>query len=72
MLAKYRLGVRMIARLLTRRLKKRAPRLPEGVRIYAIGDVHGRSDLLDRLLSRIDAHIVANPTARQIPVLVAV
>jgi serine/threonine protein phosphatase 1 len=27
---------------------------PEGRRIYAIGDIHGRADLLDQLLGRID------------------
>lgn len=29
--------------------------LPEGERVYAIGDIHGRLDLLDELLQRIDA-----------------
>src|SRR4051812_35011716 len=29
--------------------------VPEGVRVYAIGDIHGRLDLLDRLLAMIDA-----------------
>ncbi|MDO8878753.1 MAG: metallophosphoesterase family protein [Pseudolabrys sp.] len=56
----------MIGRLLKRRRAKAAPRLPEGVRIYAIGDVHGRADLLDRKLSLIDAHIAAHPIARPI------
>lgn len=34
-----------------------APRatIPEGVRLYAIGDIHGRLDLLDTLLDMIDA-----------------
>lgn len=31
------------------------PRLPEGERIYAIGDIHGRTDLLDRAHAAIDA-----------------
>ncbi len=31
----------------------RAPATPRGVRVYAIGDVHGRLDLLDELLWRI-------------------
>ncbi len=38
--------------------KEAEPRLwavPEGERVYAIGDIHGRRDLLDMLLDRIDA-----------------
>jgi serine/threonine protein phosphatase 1 len=60
----------MIVRMLSRGRKKRPPRLPEGVRIYAIGDVHGRADLLDRMLSRIDAHMAAHPVVRPIHLLV--
>ncbi len=30
---------------------------PEGVRLYAIGDVHGRLDLLDAMHQRIEAEI---------------
>jgi serine/threonine protein phosphatase 1 len=33
------------------------PRLPEGVRIYAIGDVHGRADLLRETFDIIDADL---------------
>ncbi|MGB9026427.1 MAG: metallophosphoesterase [Rhodomicrobium sp.] len=29
--------------------------VPAGTRIYAVGDIHGRVDLLDRLLERIEA-----------------
>jgi len=29
------------------------PRFPDGVRLYAVGDIHGRSDLLDRLHTAI-------------------
>jgi serine/threonine protein phosphatase 1 len=46
----------MIAKLFSRRPKKAAvaaPAIPEGRRIYAIGDIHGRVDLLDALLDRI-------------------
>ncbi len=50
--------------------RKRRSRLPEGVRVYAIGDVHGRADLLDRVFARIDAHIAAHPVARPVQVLV--
>jgi serine/threonine protein phosphatase 1 len=57
-------------KLLTARKKRRPPQLPEGVRIYAIGDVHGRADLLDRVLSRIDAHAAAHPTKRPVHVLI--
>jgi serine/threonine protein phosphatase 1 len=31
------------------------PRVPEGQRVYAIGDIHGRADLLERLLELIAA-----------------
>lgn len=34
-------------------------RLPPGLRIYAIGDIHGRLDLLDRLHGLIEADIAA-------------
>jgi serine/threonine protein phosphatase 1 len=30
------------------------PRLPEGLRLYAIGDIHGRADLLETLVKKID------------------
>jgi serine/threonine protein phosphatase 1 len=33
----------------------RPPQVPAGVRVYAIGDIHGRLDLLERLLSLIEA-----------------
>lgn len=56
--------------LLPSRRKRRPPLLPKGLRIYAIGDVHGRADLLDRLFARIDAHIAAHPVARPVQVLV--
>ncbi|MGX1306747.1 serine/threonine protein phosphatase 1 [Amorphus suaedae] len=38
-----------------------APRIPEGTRIYAIGDVHGRADLLELLLSEIDRDLYRHP-----------
>jgi len=45
-----------------------APRLPEGVRVYAVGDVHGCAELLAGLLSQIDAHLAQHPIARPIEV----
>jgi serine/threonine protein phosphatase 1 len=44
------------------------PSLPAGLRIYAIGDIHGRLDLLDEVLSRIEADMAARPTGRAIHV----
>jgi diadenosine tetraphosphatase ApaH/serine/threonine PP2A family protein phosphatase len=41
-----------------------APRGKEGARAYAIGDIHGRLDLLDRLLERIEADAAARPRRR--------
>lgn len=34
--------------------RPRCHRVPEGSRIYAVGDIHGRLDLLNQLLARID------------------
>jgi len=39
------------------------PVVPEGRRVYAIGDIHGRRDLLDRLLAQIDADDAARGPA---------
>lgn len=53
---------------LSSRSKRRSPRLPSGFRIYAIGDVHGRADLLDQMLSRIDADLATYPDCRPLQV----
>src|SRR5215471_15546983 len=42
--------------------------VPSGVRIYAVGDVHGRADLLLRLFSHIDVELAATPVSRPIQV----
>ncbi len=39
----------------------RPPRVPEGMRVYAIGDVHGRIDLVHQLEARIAADAAAQP-----------
>ena len=44
--------------------------VPDGVRIYAVGDIHGRSDLLDRLLRGIDADCRWRPALRPVTVFV--
>jgi serine/threonine protein phosphatase 1 len=53
---------------LRRRIRTKAPKTPDGVRIYAIGDVHGRADLLAQVLASIDADIAAYPAARVVHV----
>ena len=35
------------------------PSVPQGVRIYAVGDVHGRDDLLQVLLQKIEAEVAS-------------
>ena len=56
-------------RFLRPRAKRRWPSLPEGLRIYAIGDVHGRVDLLDTTFARIDANLARSSPHRAIHVL---
>jgi serine/threonine protein phosphatase 1 len=41
-----------------------APRGKEGARAYAVGDIHGRLDLLDSLLKRIEADVSARGRRR--------
>lgn len=53
---------------LIRRMKEtiassRTPSGPAGKRLYAVGDIHGRRDLLDDLLAQIEADIAARPIA---------
>jgi serine/threonine protein phosphatase 1 len=42
--------------------------VPDGIRIYAVGDVHGRADLLQALFTRIDADLHAYPIAQSVQV----
>jgi len=44
-------------------------KLPSGSRVYAIGDIHGRLDLLQEALGKIDSHRNAYPAANVIEVL---
>jgi serine/threonine protein phosphatase 1 len=46
------------------RSRPRAFSVPDGTRVYAIGDIHGRRDLLDRLLTLIDEDDGARGPAR--------
>jgi serine/threonine protein phosphatase 1 len=45
------------------------PRIPENLRIYAIGDIHGRADLLQRMLDAIDRTLVTHPVKISVQVL---
>jgi serine/threonine protein phosphatase 1 len=42
--------------------------VPKGTRIYAIGDVHGRADLLSELLEHIDADLASRPVHQHVHV----
>ena len=57
----------MIAKLLRSRRAAAAPSspaVPEGERIYAVGDVHGRLDLLDELVAKVDRDDAARGPSR--------
>ncbi len=47
--------------VLTSLEEKRRPRI--GKRVYAVGDIHGRADLLSALLARIDDDLKTHPAA---------
>jgi len=57
-------------RFLSPRPRKGRPRVPDGVHVYAVGDVHGRADLLNQTLARIDADLSVHPTARSIQIFI--
>lgn len=48
--------------------KRRQPRVPDGVRVFAVGDIHGRLDLLDRVLNAIDSDTTKSPISDSIEV----
>jgi serine/threonine protein phosphatase 1 len=48
--------------------QRAAARLPDGLRVYAIGDIHGRADLLEALLAQIDVDCALYPSSRPIVV----
>jgi serine/threonine protein phosphatase 1 len=55
-------------KFLKSRARRPVRRLPDGLRIYAVGDVHGRADLLAELFAAIDADLADNPRARTLQV----
>lgn len=43
--------------------EKALPKIPDGARLYVIGDIHGRLDLLQRLADKIDKELALSPVA---------
>jgi serine/threonine protein phosphatase 1 len=61
---------RFFSNLATRPAPPPPPALPAGERVYAIGDIHGRLDLFDRLVASIEADDAARgPAATTIVLL---
>ena len=56
-----------IAQFLSGSARKRAT-VPRGVRVYAIGDIHGRDDLLGELLKKIEHELAERSVRRPIVV----
>jgi serine/threonine protein phosphatase 1 len=52
----------IVAKLLTSATPTQRPRLPNGRRIYAVGDIHGCADLLSDIFDRIDDDLKSRPT----------
>ena len=46
------------------RSTRQPPRTPRNYRAYAVGDVHGRLDLLDKMISLIEADLDQHPARR--------
>jgi serine/threonine protein phosphatase 1 len=53
----------------TSQVLKARPCVPAGIRIYAVGDVHGRADLLSDLFMRVDDDLRARPSPDSVEVL---
>jgi serine/threonine protein phosphatase 1 len=58
--------VSLLARLFGKAPPAAGPRLPAGYRLYALGDIHGRDDLLAELLTRIDEDCARRRPAKRI------
>jgi serine/threonine protein phosphatase 1 len=50
------------------RKSAKLPRLAEGTRVYAFGDIHGRADLLKQMFTEIDADLARNPVDRSMEI----
>jgi serine/threonine protein phosphatase 1 len=49
-------------------VQRQKPSLPSGIRIYAVGDIHGRLDLLTEVFARIDASLEHSPVSQPVEV----
>lgn len=56
----------MISRLAGLFRRAKPPQVPSGSRVYAIGDVHGRVDLLQRMQALIQADTPLHPDKRKV------
>jgi serine/threonine protein phosphatase 1 len=52
----------------SKRRTARHPRVPDGLRVYAVGDIHGRVDLLEQLLKGIDEDLKRTPVPQSVEV----
>ncbi len=55
-------------KFLKRSPERPRPRIPSGLRLYVVGDIHGHSGALHDVLGRIDADIEAHQSARAVHV----
>lgn len=58
----------MLSRLFSTRSARPASRTPPGCVVWAVGDIHGRSDLADRLIQAIRADLHAAEASRKVVV----
>lgn len=58
-----------LRQLFQRRSARRAHAVPPGERVYAIGDIHGRSDLFEAMIAAIEADDGASEPARTTVIL---
>ncbi len=56
--------------MLASQLQKAKPSVPAGLRVYAVGDIHGRADLLQAVFARIDRDLETRPGAKAIQVFI--
>lgn len=58
----------LLARLAAKRRTSpaRAPAIPGGYRVYAVGDVHGELRLLDRMIARIERDVASRQPRRNV------